>query len=129
MRLNLYRSGGTLRYDADGNAIWYVVDEDAPGEKKYAALRYGTIVECARYIGERESAEPQKEAEMETMKIFLVRARGANPDLTDDDGQPLWWNNEAGWSEMGNALVFTAEEQANVNLPLGGEWVAFTEGN
>jgi hypothetical protein len=56
MRLNLFRSGGTLRYDADGNAIWYVVDEDAPGEQKYTALRYGTIVECAKFIQEKEDA-------------------------------------------------------------------------
>jgi len=61
MRLNLMRSGGTLRYDADGNAIWYVVDEDAPGAAKYDALRYGTIVECAKYIQEREDAAKREQ--------------------------------------------------------------------
>lgn len=53
--------------------------------------------------------------------IYLVRAS----DDTDDDGQPLWWSNEGGWSDLGEAVVYTEAERQRLNVPLGGEWVRF----
>jgi hypothetical protein len=59
MRLNLYRSGGTMRYTEDGLAVWYVVDEDAPGANNYQGIYSGSIVDCAKFIQDRELAEQQ----------------------------------------------------------------------
>lgn len=59
------------------------------------------------------------------MTIYLVRAISR----TDDAGQPLWWSNEGGWSNLSEALVWTESEQASYDgAPLGGEWVRFQNG-
>jgi hypothetical protein len=53
-----------------------------------------------------------------SMTIYLVRC--TDPIPTAD-----WWSNESGWSSIGDAVVFTEEERHTLNLPIGGEWVAF----
>lgn len=42
----------------------------------------------------------------------------------DDDGTPLYWSNEFGWVERGQADVFSRRERRVLNLPIGGEWVS-----
>lgn len=56
--------------------------------------------------------------------VYLVRAQD---ERDDDDGAPLWWSNEAGWSTLDYAIVYTETEQQSLDLPLGGEWVRFVE--
>lgn len=53
--------------------------------------------------------------------LYLIRA----VDETDDDGSPLWWSNEGGWSTLDYALVYTEGEHEELKPPLGGEWVRF----
>lgn len=37
----------------------------------------------------------------------------------------LYWNNDEGWGY--NPTLFTKKEKETLNLPIGGEWHAFTE--
>lgn len=53
--------------------------------------------------------------------VWLVRSS----DETGDDGAPLWWSNETGWVSIGDAMVWSDEEQKELCAPLGGEWVRF----
>jgi hypothetical protein len=57
----------------------------------------------------------------DTPLCFLVEA--VHPVYLDDDGNPLWWSNEGGWSTLDQAIVFTPHEAATLNLPMGGQWV------
>ena len=56
------------------------------------------------------------------MKYVIV-----NMETTDqvvEQGHPLWWSNEFGWTGTEDADVFTQEQRDEFNLPLGGEWVS-----
>lgn len=60
------------------------------------------------------------------MVLYLIRA--IDEADFDDDGSPLWWSNEGGWSTLDYALVWTEEERrSGLNLPMSGEWVKFAE--
>jgi hypothetical protein len=37
--------------------------------------------------------------------------------------EPLYWSNSFGWTNLLSCDVFTEQEQLDLNLPLGGEWV------
>jgi hypothetical protein len=51
------------------------------------------------------------------IEICLIRAT----DEFDDEGMPLWWSNDAGWTRLEDATVFLAD----TGLPMGGEIVWF----
>jgi hypothetical protein len=52
--------------------------------------------------------------------VFSLNETQQHPDLG-----PACWNNEAGWSPLGQATIFTQEEMmGKVRLPVGGQWVA-----
>lgn len=57
---------------------------------------------------------------MNTWKIKCV-------DAVDDDGDPLYWSNEIGWTGKGDADRFSQKERDEFNLPIGGEWEAVVE--
>jgi hypothetical protein len=40
----------------------------------------------------------------------------------DEDGDPLYWSNEFGWTERKEAERFDEGEKNAFNLPMGGEW-------
>lgn len=53
------------------------------------------------------------------MAKYVVRARHE----TDDEKQPLYWNNVDGWVSRDSATLFTVEEMERFTLPRGGLWV------
>ena len=48
--------------------------------------------------------------------------RGRN-EMNDDTWETLYWSNEWGWTGIEEADQFTEEEAAELNLPVGGDWV------
>jgi hypothetical protein len=52
-------------------------------------------------------------------RIYAIR----HVSMKDEDGQPMWWNNYDGWVSPGPREAFNAEERAEVDLPIDGEWV------
>jgi hypothetical protein len=40
------------------------------------------------------------------------------------DGEHSYWSNVDGWVAIQDADVFTEQERAELNLPVGGEWIA-----
>ena len=45
---------------------------------------------------------------------------------TQDDDEPLYWNNETGWGDWLSATVFTSDERDHFNLPIDGTWRQIT---
>lgn len=39
-----------------------------------------------------------------------------------DTNEPLYWSNEWGWVSGETAQLFTAQDHAVLNLPIGGTW-------
>ena len=40
----------------------------------------------------------------------------------DDDGIPLYWNNQWGWVNQSEADLFSEEEKNKFDLPINGYW-------
>ncbi len=52
------------------------------------------------------------------MSQFYIRSFNEN----DDDGNPLFWNNEWGWVNQSEADIFSGYEMIEFDLPMGGIW-------
>lgn len=58
-------------------------------------------------------------------KAWLIRGSTEN-ERDPETGEMLWWSNDGGWGSLGEAVVFTDQEQKTNRLPKGGRWVCFT---
>jgi hypothetical protein len=45
----------------------------------------------------------------------------------DDQDRYEYWSNDFGWVSLSIADQFTPEEQKTLNLPMGGEWVPYSQ--
>jgi len=45
----------------------------------------------------------------------------------DDDGIPLYWNNQWGWVNQSEADFFSEEEKNTFNLPMNSYWESSNE--
>jgi hypothetical protein len=52
-------------------------------------------------------------------EVWAVRAIYEKDDET---GEPLYWHNEFGWTSGEICSLFTAQDHAELNLPIGGMW-------
>lgn len=50
-------------------------------------------------------------------------------ELSEHPGEPVFWNNQDGWGDAGNADRFTDAEKQNLNLPIDGAWVRMEWGS
>lgn len=52
-------------------------------------------------------------------EVWAIRATSEKDFDTDE---PLYWSNEWGWVSGEVAQLFTAQDHAELNLPIGGIW-------
>ena len=46
---------------------------------------------------------------------------------SENQGEPMFWNNETGWGEYESTTLFTNEDRDGINLPVAGKWIKYTE--
>jgi predicted DNA-binding WGR domain protein len=51
---------------------------------------------------------------------FIIVSKTEKDDIT---GEPLYWNNDDGWTVKEGATQFTEDEAKTLNLPMLGEWI------
>lgn len=58
------------------------------------------------------------------MTFYYIRNKSTGSMARDDDGNPLFWASEYGWTTFDLADSFTSK---NFDLPIDGEWVEDSE--
>lgn len=97
--------------EENGDEFFVLTFHHGLGRMTRLDLDTNDVRELAQLLA--RAAESNQNADPDA--IFVVMSN----DERDDEGLPLYWSNEQGWTDAAGATRFTEEETRRFNLPLG----------